>query len=115
MQRALLPRLALGPSFATVRTPYFSSPPPATPHPLLSHHPLFPVHLYSTGQKPPPPPPPNPSFGSASFKDLGANRTVKIVVYFSLGVIATLETVAWTKFLWAKFGPVAMEGGGEED
>ncbi|KAH8784518.1 hypothetical protein F5882DRAFT_439367 [Hyaloscypha sp. PMI_1271] len=120
MQRALLPPLTLGPSFATPRTPHFSSPRPATPHALLSHHPLFPARLYSTGQKPPsppppPPPPPNPSFGSASFKDLGANRTVKIVVYFSLGVIATVESVAWTKFLWAKFGPGAREGGGEEN
>jgi hypothetical protein len=40
---------------------------------------------------------------------------VKIVVYFSLGVIATVESVAWTKFLWAKFGPGAREGGGEEN
>jgi len=43
--------------------------------------------------------------GGASFKDLGANRTVKVVVYVSLGVIATVESVAWGKLLWARFGP----------
>jgi len=71
------------------------------------------LRLFST--QPPPKPgssPPNPSFGGASFKDLGANRTVKIVVYSFLGVAATLESIAWTKFLWAKFGP-APKGGGE--
>jgi hypothetical protein len=58
-----------------------------------------------------PPPPPNPSFGGASFKDLGASRTVKIVVYSFLGVAATLETVAWTKFLYEKFGPSKPDEG----
>jgi hypothetical protein len=52
-----------------------------------------------------PTPPPNPSFGSASFKDLGANRTVKIVVISFLSIMATVESIAWTKFLWGKFGP----------
>jgi hypothetical protein len=51
--------------------------------------------------------------GGASFKDLGANRTVKMVVYSFLGVVATLESVAWTKFLWVKFGPGPKEGGGD--
>jgi hypothetical protein len=53
--------------------------------------------------------------GGASFKDLGANRTVKIVVYSFLGVVATLESVAWTKLLWGKFGPGPKEGGGKEE
>lgn len=42
--------------------------------------------------------------GGASFKDLGASRTVKVVVYVSLGVIATVESVAWGRFLWGRFG-----------
>lgn len=42
---------------------------------------------------------------SANFKDLGATRTVKIIVISFLSVIATLETITWTKLLWAKFGP----------
>ncbi|PVH74844.1 hypothetical protein DL98DRAFT_519000 [Cadophora sp. DSE1049] len=52
-----------------------------------------------------PSPPPNPSFGAASFKELGATRTVKIVVYIAVVIIGTAETFTWSKFLWAKFGP----------
>ena len=52
-----------------------------------------------------PPLPKNPSFGAASFKELGASRTVKVVVYLAVGVMGTLETITYGKFLWAKFGP----------
>ena len=45
----------------------------------------------------------NPSFQSASFKDLGATRTVKIVVLVCLGVLGTLETIFWTKAVWRYF------------
>lgn len=46
--------------------------------------------------------PTNPSF---SLHDLGANRTVKVVVMASLSIIATMESIFWTKVGWAKFGP----------
>jgi hypothetical protein len=42
---------------------------------------------------------------SFSFKDLGANRTVKIVVITVLMIFGTLESIFWVKVLWAKFGP----------
>jgi len=62
----------------------------------------FSSRLYSTNPKPSSNQ--NPSMGGASFKDLGASRTVKVVVYVSLGVIATVESVAWGRFLWGRFG-----------
>ena len=65
---------------------------------------------FSTQKPPPPPPHQNPSFGSASFKDLGANRTVKIVVYVSLGIIATVESITWGKLIYRRFGPDPKEG-----
>ena len=40
-----------------------------------------------------------------SLHDLGANRTVKVVVMASLSIIATMETIFWIKVGWAKFGP----------
>lgn len=46
-----------------------------------------------------------PTANSFSFKDLGANRTVKVVVISVLMVFGTLESIFWIKFLWAKFGP----------
>ncbi|CZR69993.1 uncharacterized protein PAC_19894 [Phialocephala subalpina] len=52
----------------------------------------------------------NKSLPSASFKDLGASRTVKIVVFSFLAVAGTLETITWSKLLWAKFGPAKSEG-----
>jgi hypothetical protein len=61
----------------------------------------------------------NPSFGAnLSFKELGANRTVKIVVIVALSVAATAESVFWVKVLWAKFGPetkVEQSEEGKED
>ncbi|PMD40193.1 hypothetical protein L207DRAFT_335186 [Hyaloscypha variabilis F] len=66
--------------------------------------------LYSTNPNPKQQQNQNPSMGGASFKDLGANRTVKVVVYVSLGVIATLESVTWGKLLWRRFGPRPGEG-----
>ncbi|KAH6712605.1 hypothetical protein DL95DRAFT_395463 [Leptodontidium sp. 2 PMI_412] len=61
-----------------------------------------------------PSPPPNPSFGAASFKELGATRTVKIVVYIAIGIMGTVETFTWSRFLWAKFGPKKVEDGDVE-
>ncbi|KAH7348329.1 hypothetical protein BKA65DRAFT_258574 [Rhexocercosporidium sp. MPI-PUGE-AT-0058] len=71
----------------------------STQHPLRSQNPS--PSPASSG----PPLPPNPSFGAASFKELGATQTVKIVVYIAVSIIATVETFTWSKFLWAKFGP----------
>jgi hypothetical protein len=39
-----------------------------------------------------------------SFKDLGANKTVKFVVIAGLTVIATMETIFYTKILMRKMG-----------
>jgi hypothetical protein len=47
----------------------------------------------------------NPSFGAnLSFKELGANRIVKIVVIIALSIAATAEIVFWAKVLWANLG-----------
>ena len=40
-----------------------------------------------------------------SLLDLGASPTVKFVVYLSLGIIGTLETYAYGKWAWHKWGP----------
>lgn len=48
-----------------------------------------------------------------SLKELGANRTVKIVVIIALTIGGTAETIFWAKMLWAKFGPGEKEE--EED
>ena len=78
------------------------SSPSQFPHPSrsISTHP----QLRTQNSGPKQPPPPNPSFGAASFKELGATRTVKIVVYIAIAIMATAETFTWSKFLWAKFG-----------
>lgn len=47
----------------------------------------------------------NPSYPLFSFRDLGANRTVKIVVVVCVSVLATMESIFWAKVAWAKFGP----------
>ncbi|KAE9367319.1 hypothetical protein N431DRAFT_428730, partial [Stipitochalara longipes BDJ] len=79
------------------------------PHSILSN-----LRFYSTQPPKSNPPNQNPSMGGASFKDLGANRTVKIVVYFSLGVIATVESFTWGKLLWRRFGPASKSNGGDD-
>ena len=53
-------------------------------------------------------PPANPSF---SLQDLGANRTVRVVVVASLSIIATMESMFWIRVGWAKFGQSKEEGG----
>ena len=53
--------------------------------------------------------PTNPSF---SLEDLGANRTVRVVVMASLSIIATMESLFWIKVAWAKFGPSKEDGNG---
>jgi hypothetical protein len=58
--------------------------------------------------------PPNPFFGGTNVKELGANLTVKMVSIGFISITVTVEKIAWTKFLWAKFGPRGRgEGGGE--
>ncbi|KAM3075797.1 hypothetical protein ACMFMG_007924 [Clarireedia jacksonii] len=52
---------------------------------------------------------------TAGFKDLGATRTVKIVVITCLSIAGTMESIFWFKMLWAKYGPVGdVEAGIEE-
>lgn len=38
-------------------------------------------------------------------RDLGASPTVKFVVYTALGIMGTLETYAYGKWAWYKWGP----------
>lgn len=42
-----------------------------------------------------------------SMNDLGASSTVKIVVYTMLGIMGTVETYAYGKWAWYKWGPKA--------
>jgi hypothetical protein len=51
------------------------------------------------------PAPQNPSYPTFSFKDLGANRGVKVVVVVCLTVLGTMESIFWGKVLWAKISP----------
>ncbi|KAK5955479.1 hypothetical protein OHC33_003117 [Knufia fluminis] len=57
--------------------------------------------------------PSNPSSDTkatlVNFKDLGATRTVKIVVIIALCIMGTAETIFWAQVLWRKFF-----GGGEQ-
>lgn len=50
--------------------------------------------------------PQNPSYLTFSFDGLGASRGVKVVVIAGLTVLGTMETIFWSKLLWAKFSPV---------
>lgn len=40
-------------------------------------------------------------------RDLGASPAVKIVVYTTIGIIGTLETYAYGRWAWYKWGPKA--------
>jgi hypothetical protein len=40
-----------------------------------------------------------------SMKDLGANKTVKTVVYLTVGIIGTAETITYTKLAYRYFYP----------
>jgi hypothetical protein len=51
----------------------------------------------------PPPKNANPSLGAASFKDLGATRTVKIVVIIAISIMATAETFTYGLWGWRKY------------
>lgn len=52
---------------------------------------------------------------AAKFSELGASRTVKIVVIIAVVIGGTMETIFWTKVLWAKFfGAAEEKGEGEE-
>lgn len=45
----------------------------------------------------------------ASFRDLGASRTVKVVVIVALMVFGTMESIFWMRVLWEKFGSSPTE------
>lgn len=47
----------------------------------------------------------NPQLPPFRFKDLGASRTVKVVVITCISVLATLESYFWMRVIWEKFGP----------
>jgi hypothetical protein len=47
----------------------------------------------------------NPALPSLNLTDLGATRTVKIVVLLALVVFGTMETVFYAKALWRYFVP----------
>jgi hypothetical protein len=88
----------------------------------LNNLPRYQKTRYSTSKDGPssktPPTPPhngNPSFGAANWKELGGSRTVKIVVITALTIAGTVETIFWTKVLWAKFGPAKVVDGGSEE
>lgn len=61
-------------------------------------------------------PTPNPPSPRITLKDLGANRTVRIVVLVALSIFGTMETIFWAKVIWAKFFQKAEseEGGSEK-
>lgn len=44
-----------------------------------------------------------------SFRDLGASRTVKVVVIVALMVFGTMESIFWMRVLWEKFGSAPTE------
>ncbi|KAI1367561.1 hypothetical protein F5Y08DRAFT_298266, partial [Xylaria arbuscula] len=44
-------------------------------------------------------PPPEDDF-KISFRDLGMNRTTKLVVYTVIGILGTMETIFWCKAIW---------------
>lgn len=46
----------------------------------------------------------NPDMPTARFSELGATRTVRVVVIVVVSVLATIETVFWLRVGWARFG-----------
>ncbi|KAF2458302.1 hypothetical protein BDY21DRAFT_342118 [Lineolata rhizophorae] len=77
----------------------------------------------STSKEPPRKPNPDaksspsesdPETPSFSFKDLGATKTTRVVVYGALMVVGTAETVTWGTWAWRKFGPKNEDGKDEE-
>lgn len=50
-----------------------------------------------------------PEIPTASFGELGASKTVKIVVIVVLSIFGTMESIFWIKVLWAKFGPAPKD------
>jgi len=58
----------------------------------------------------------NPGMVAAKFSELGATRTVKIVVIVVVSVLATMETLFWIRVGWQRFGWSTKGGdGGEEE
>jgi hypothetical protein len=56
----------------------------------------------------------NPSYPAFSFEGLGANRTIKVAVIACLTVVGTIESIFWTKALWAKISKSTEEKGKPE-
>lgn len=52
-------------------------------------------------------------YPSTRFSELGASRPVKVIVISVLVVLGTLESVFWTKTLWAYFFPEPSGGDGQ--
>ena len=59
--------------------------------------------------------PHNPSYPAFSLDGLGASRGVKVVVIAGLTVLGTMETIFWSKWLWAKFSPAPEEESKSKD
>ena len=57
----------------------------------------------------------NPSVGAFSFRDLGASRPVKIVVWSAIGIIGTAETIFWARWLKAYFSAAPADGGRKDE
>ena len=38
-----------------------------------------------------------------NLKELGINRTAKIVIFVALSIAGTVETIFWIKVIWRKF------------
>lgn len=80
-----------------------------------SSHRLLPSPASKEPLRPASETPQSSSIPSASFKDLGATKTVKIVVIVFLSICGTLETIGWYKFLMAKYYGSGAEDGKEEE
>ncbi|KAK6520264.1 hypothetical protein TWF506_000542 [Arthrobotrys conoides] len=114
----LRPRISALPTPPTLRRP-------TAPLPLI--HMLkptvqIPQRAFST-QKPSPNPNPGPNHGQEvshempkiSWKDLGASRTVKVVVIVALSIVGTMETIFYVKVLMRKFFPDEEKPVGDEE
>lgn len=92
-------RLPLGPQFIfSFRRATFSTSTDSKTQKAPPHKPASSTHASG-----------NPSYPTLSFKDLGASRTVKIVVIAGLSVIGTIESIFWAKVIWAKISPPPQE------
>ncbi|KAK6496652.1 hypothetical protein TWF481_001642 [Arthrobotrys musiformis] len=111
----LQPRISALPTLPPLRRP-------TTPSHFIYIHMLKPTvqiqiprRAFSTPapQKPSPGPGPNPNHGQEvshempkiNWRDLGASRTVKIVVIVALSIVGTMETIFYVKLFMRRFFP----------